>query len=296
MLGVGDDAAVITLASNHQLLVSTDTMISGVHFFEDMSPFDIAYRATIASLSDIVAMGGTPKWVTLSLTLPVLNEAWLASFSKGLKTVLDKYRVILVGGDTTKGALSVQLTAMGDIPKNQSVTRQGACVTDRIFINQPLGLPYLFVEKYPTIRDINDMPKIIYNSFCRPTLYSNWAPILRQFASAAIDISDGLQQDLGHILQKSQKGAILYEKHIPIHPLLHTEKPFDALDIGLSSGDEYALCFTIPECQYLSFKSVLKENKCRVYEIGEIVEGSEIYIQNEKNELRLSECKGYQHF
>lgn len=296
VFGVGDDAACLDVPLNHQLLVSTDTLVEGVHFLDSFSPYDIAYRAVMVNLSDIAAMGAKPAWISLALTLPYFDSDWLKSFAKGLHDALNLYEVALIGGDTTRGPLSLTFTIHGLVEKGKSVRRNGAKDKDKIYVSGPLGASVLAVL---TLSD-NSLPEpdktVIMDKLLHPVPRLDLQNILQQYASAAIDISDGLSADLNHICEQSKVGASLFESLIPIHPLVQKYKGEEALSLALSGGDDYELCFTIPPQNEDNFLKALHELNLKCYLIGVIDKQKNLRLIDKNDLTKPLEAKGYSHF
>ena len=205
-LGVGDDAAIFNLDSVYQLVTSTDTLLEGVHFFKDASPEDIAYKALAVNLSDIAAMGAIAKYFTLAITLPKLDEIWLKNFSLSLRETSKKYNVSLIGGDTTRGPLNITITMMGVVEKSKAIKRSGANNGDNIYISGEIGDAALCLKK---INEGEQPDKTEIVKLNRPIPRLNLGHALNGIASSCIDISDGLEQDLSHIIKASKVGAII---------------------------------------------------------------------------------------
>ena len=212
VLGIGDDAAVLELAAGEQLVVATDTLVEGVHFPVGLDAGHIAARTLLTNLSDLAAMGADPRWFTLALTLAEASETWLAGFSRGLSRVASRYRCALVGGDITRGSLTVTITVHGVVPCGQALTRCGASSGDSIFVTGTPGLGAaglrclsgeLAVEESEAVR------QRLVDKFLNPSPRLGTGRQLRGIASAVIDISDGLVADLGHICSRSAVGARL---------------------------------------------------------------------------------------
>ncbi|TPG64190.1 thiamine-phosphate kinase [Ewingella americana] len=249
-LGIGDDCALLTVAEKQLLAVSTDTLVEGIHFLKTIDPADLGYKALAVNLSDLAAMGADPAWVSLALTLPEVNTDWLEAFSDSLFEQLNYYGMQLIGGDTTRGPLSMTLTIQGLIPMDRALTRSGAGVGDWIFVTGSLGdsaaglailLDKLEVSS-PQYR------KTLLQRHLRPTPRILQGQALRDLATSAIDISDGLISDLQHVLTASGCGARLDLDALPLsESLLASVDKEQALKWALTGGEDYELCFTVPE-------------------------------------------------
>jgi len=296
IIGIGDDAACLAIPSGMQLLVSTDTLVAEVHFLNSWSPYDIAKRAVMVNVSDIAAMGGLPAWVSLALTMPDFDEVWLQQFSKGLDDALREFNIALIGGDTTRGPLSITLTIHGFVPAGKAVLRSGAKVYDKIYVSGELGAAGLAVS-FLKRDDIDSLDrKVVEKKLINPKPRTDLIEIIQNYATSAIDISDGLSADLNHICDLSNVGASLIANNIPIHPLV--KKHFDtlALDFVLSSGDDYELCFTVSPKDELAFLASLEKNKMTCYLIGTIESTKGLHVIGANGEVKEIKPRGYSHF
>ena len=288
-LGVGDDAAIFNLDPGHQLITSTDTLVEGIHFFKDASPIDIAYKSLAVNLSDIAAMGGVAKCYTLSLTLPKLDKDWLEQFSTSLKESSERFRVNLIGGDTTRGPLNITISMMGSIEINSSIKRSGARAGDDIYVTGSLGAAALCLKKINEGVKPSESELISLN---KPIPRLELGSALRNIASSCIDISDGLEQDLSHILKSSNVGAIIYSDKLPLdNSVSNYVKDSNDWSLPLCGGDDYELCFTAGKSKIKKIKELSEGLKVRVTRIG--------VINNQKG-LEIVGYNGpkssYQHF
>jgi thiamine-monophosphate kinase len=248
--GIGDDCALLSVPEKQSLAISTDTLVAGVHFLADIHPSDLAYKALAVNLSDLAAMGADPAWLTLALTLPVVDESWLASFSDSLFAQLDYYDMQLIGGDTTRGPLSMTLGIHGFVPQGRALRRSGAHIGDWIYVTGTLGdsaagLSLLLGQTELGNRTDRDT---LLQRHLRPVPRILQGQALRDLASAAIDISDGLLADLGHLLKASGCGARINLDTLPLSAaLMQNFTSEQALRWALSGGEDYELCFTVPE-------------------------------------------------
>ena len=242
-LGIGDDSALLRVPPYHELAVTTDTLVAGRHFPLQTEARNIGWKALAVSLSDLAAMGALARWVTLALTLSDNDPKWLQDFAAGFGALLQASRVSLVGGDTTRGLLSITVTAMGVLPAGQALRRSGAQTGDLICVTGTLGdaalaLRLLTVPDLPpSLRERLDCPQ--------PRLAAGLA--LREFAHAAIDLSDGLAGDLGHILEASGVGAVIEAENLPQSYAFSKLAPADGrLALQVQGGDDYELCACLP--------------------------------------------------
>ena len=297
-LGIGDDAAVLSIPENHQLVQSVDTLVAGVHFPLETSPQDIAYKALAVNLSDMAAMGAEPAWFALAITLPDDNEAWLKAFSESLFSLAKKYNVQLIGGDTTNGPLCISITINGFIPDGKALTRNKAQVTDKVYVSGVIGDAALALAAWQghcLLRE-NSTEKL-NEKLNRPQPQVELGLLLREYASACIDVSDGLIADLKHITDNSQVGAKIHFEKIPLSKELKLNLTDEALllPLVLSGGDDYELCFTIPEDKLIQFNEIIKEKSILVTCIGEIESQSGVRCLLNNKEIEL-QGMGYEHF
>ena len=294
ILGIGDDCAVFTVPANKQLAQSLDTLVAGVHFPHHCDPFLLGYRALAVNLSDLAAMGATPHSFKLGLTLPDANEQWLTRFSDGLSVLAQSADLALIGGDTTRGPLTITIQVQGLLPKGKALTRKGAQIGDKIYVSGFLGdaagaLDYVLEKKKN-----NQQPPVQYllKRYYQPTprlALGQW--LVRNGATAALDISDGLFGDLKHILAASGAGASLNLNAIPLSSaLLHLYGNKKALQYALGGGDDYELCFTWPSDKVLSLPPEVSDS---VTCIGKITENT-LSITTDSGEQLTAES--YHHF
>lgn len=249
ILGIGDDAALLAVPEGHELVVTTDTLVCGRHFPEEALPFDIGWKSLAVNLSDLAAMGAQARWVTLALTLPASDERFLREFAAGFFALADQAQVGLVGGDTTRGPLSITVTAMGVLPAGKALRRDGAQAGDDLYVSGTIGDAGLGLRIVldQLLDDISpEASAFALSRLHRPEPRLALGLALREVATAALDVSDGLAQDLGHILQASQLGAELYLEKLPRSAALAETDAALADILALTSGDDYELLFTAP--------------------------------------------------
>ncbi len=289
VLGVGDDAALFEIDADCQLVTSTDTLSEGVHFFEGALPGDIAYKSLAVNLSDIAAMGAQAKCFTLSLTLPKLDERWLQEFSGSLKEASEFFNVSLIGGDTTRGPLNITITILGAVEKSKAIKRSGANIGDDIYVSGSLGDAALCLKKInegsvPNTTELNKLNKPV------PRLKLGSA--LKNIASSCIDVSDGLEQDLSHILRASKVGAIIDSQSLPLSDIVREYiKTSQDWGLPLYGGDDYELCFTSDKSYQTEIKKLSESLKIRITKIGVINNSQTLEILGYEGS-----SKSYQHF
>jgi thiamine-monophosphate kinase len=249
VVGNGDDCAVIAPAAGMHLAVSTDTLVEGRHFLSTVDSARLGHKALAVNLSDLAACGAQPLAFTLALTLPRVDEAWVAGFAQGLLALADAHDCELIGGDTTAGPLAIGITVMGEVPAGQALLRSGAKPGDDLWVSGCPGLARLALEAFrgslvPSLSG-EDFDMARQAMEC-PVPRVALGLALRPLASAAIDVSDGLLGDLGHILRRSQVGATVVLDALPVHPVLSLRPVAQQHDCLLAGGDDYELVFTAP--------------------------------------------------
>jgi thiamine-monophosphate kinase len=294
VLGIGDDAAVVEVPAGYQQVVSIDTLIAGVHFPLETNPADIACKALAVNLSDLAAMAATPSWFLLSLSLPQTEPSWLEAFAGGLRQAAAEFELQLIGGDTCHGALSISLQVAGLVPAGEFVTRAGASSGDLVLVSGKLGAAGLGLAH---LQGSIDLPEALradcLRALNRPRPRLELSGFLRRFATAAIDISDGLQGDLGHILKASRCGARIDRAALPVMPWIEQQ---DLYHIALGAGDDYEICCTVPAKHRAEIDEWNRRHAhCRLSTIGEITE-SGFYLQVGDRITDLADAKGYRHF
>ena len=295
VLGIGDDAALLSVPNDHHLVVSTDTLNAGVHFPEDTAPENIGYKALAVNLSDLAAMGATPAWASLAISLPDTDVEWLEKFLDGFFELADAHSVQLIGGDTTQGPLSITVTIHGFVPVDKALRRDAAKPGDEIWVTGSIGDAAAGLAQWRA-RGLQSAK--LRHRLDRPTPRINVGVALRGIANAAIDISDGLLADLSHILVASKTGAEIEVCRVPMSkPLLdHFPDDRERYRLQLSGGDDYELCFTAPAHQSLAIEQALGECDVIGTVIGHIVEGPELKCYDEHGELFELREKGFEHF
>lgn len=296
LYGIGDDAACLHLPPGTDLLVSTDTLVSGVHFLPEWDPYDIACKAVMVNVSDMAAMAAEPCYVTLALTLPEIQQPWLEGFSKGLRDSLNRFNIDLIGGDTTHGPLSITLTIMGHAPHQQAIRRSGAKPGDIILVSGLLGAAALGVKSLGELTIPAHDKTELMRQLLHPNPRVDLIHLLRKYATSAIDVSDGLSADLNHLCIASGVGACLNKRDIPVHPLVNKYLSAQAVDLALTGGDDYELCFTVNSSQLGQLKDELHEINLECYPIGVIEELPGLRIITSNDQPEELKPVGYSHF
>lgn len=295
ILGIGDDCAILSPPAGQELLVSVDTLVAGVHFPESLSPAKIAGRCLAVNLSDLAAMGAVPSWFTLALTLPDANEKWLTDFSRGLFALAGQYGISLVGGDTTRGPLSITIQVQGYAPAGQALRRDGAMPGDLIYVSGSLGDAGGGLAL--ALAGNDDDSDFLLRRFVSPEPRLRLGQQLRGVASAAIDISDGLLADLGHILTRSQVGAELQAEQLPISAeLLAQVGPAQAQQLALGAGDDYELCFCVPADKVARLEAMAQTASVELSQVGVITKVAGLRVFDSIGQPVEAPQAGYQHF
>ncbi|GID06621.1 thiamine-phosphate kinase [Pseudomonas sp. 008] len=293
-LGIGDDCALLAIPPGEQLAISTDTLVAGVHFADPCDPFLLGQRSLAVAVSDLAAMGATPVAFTLALTLPTGTSDWLEAFARGLNLMAQNCRVALVGGDTTRGPLSLTMTVFGRVPTGLPLTRSGAQPGDLLCVGGDLGngagaLPLVLGQRTAEA------------AIADPLLAHYWSPqpqlalgqALRGKATAALDISDGLLADCGHIALASKVGIRVERSRLPLSKaLLAFLGQSGAEQAALSGGDDYVLAFTLPPAELPS----LLADGWPIHVLGQVVAGQGVILLDADGHDITPPIRGYQHF
>jgi thiamine-monophosphate kinase len=288
LLGPGDDCAIQRVGAGQDLVFSVDTLVEGVHFPEHYSPEHLGWRSLAVAASDLAAMGADPVCFTLAMTLPEANSDWLQGFSSGLSRASRQFGLTLAGGDTTRGPLALTLQVHGTVPTDGAIRRSGAKPGDLICVSGTLGnagaaLAILDL-KSPTAEQ-----EELLTHYHAPQPRLALGRALRGSASAAIDISDGLAADLGHLLEASGVGGTVDTGRLPLSDTLMALRT-DAADLALYAGDDYQLCVTIPNASLEGLPSAIRD---QLTVIGWVREGHGLVVDGRSG---LVQAGGYDHF
>jgi thiamine-monophosphate kinase len=295
--GIGDDAAVLDIPEGHELHVSVDSFVHGIHFFPNTSAYNIGYKSLAVNLSDIAAMGASPRWATLALTLPEINDEWLAGFARGFADLARKFGISLIGGDTTSGPLSVTIQIMGVAKKGSAVLRSGASPGDLVYVSACLGAASFASEALKHKVDDGAIPTHCLHRLHRPEPRVELGQHLNTLASAAIDISDGLEADLNHILLSSQVAAEVELVKLPVCTHLKKLENKNLLwQLALAAGDDYELCFTLSQENKAELERRCKDLDYPLSCIGSIVEGKGVRWLEEGGAEMKMDLQGFRHF
>ncbi len=298
VLGVGDDCALLAPTPGMQLAVTSDMLLEGRHFSPQDGPAGLGHKALAVNLSDLAAMGATPRWATLSIALPAADDGWLAAFTRGFFRIADQYGIELVGGDTTRGPLTCSVTAIGEVPPGLALRRDGARPGDEVWVSGTLGSAALALayRQGRLVMEQIDAAKVLPALYL-PTPRVELGVALRGIATSAIDISDGLLGDLGHILERSKVGASLNFTALPTHPVAHNYlHEAVARDCVLAGGDDYELCFTAPAGSTDAVLAAAATAGVAVTRIGRITDAPGLTVVDADGRPLPIERTGYDHF
>ncbi len=287
-LGIGDDAALVRVPAGQELALTTDTLVAGRHFPLDTHAGDIGWKSLAVSLSDLAAMGAVPAWFTLALTLPEPDTGWLRDFSAGLFELADQHGVELVGGDTTRGPLSITIQAHGLLPAGQALRRSGARAGDIVCVTGTLGDAALALVLGAAA------DAVLLQRLNRPMPRVSAGIVLRDLAHATIDISDGLAADLGHVLRASNMGAVIDVDSIPVSQSFNASaKAADRLRHLLAGGDDYELCVCLPSD---AINPAQKQLECLLTPVGQVTAAGGLVLKDAGGRILDQSYPGYDHF
>lgn len=293
-IGIGDDCAVLNFTAAARLALTTDTLVAGIHFFSDTDPTRLGHKALAVNLSDLAAMGARPRWALLALTLPENDPEWIAAFAQGFFRLAERHRVQLIGGDTTRGPLAITVHALGTVDGGPGVKRAGAKPGDAIYLTGSIGLAGLGLRIRQGAYLVPDEEAL--DRLEAPQPRTDFGIRLGEFASAGIDVSDGLAADLGHILEQSSVGAEVDWESLPLSAGVGRYVA-DSGDwqMPLVAGDDYELCFTASPAYAQAIASAADATATPVRRIGTIRTGSGLIIRRRGRPVELSRS-GYLHF
>lgn len=294
VLGVGDDAAIVECVTGQQLVVAIDTMVAGVHFVVGTDPRAIGHKLMAVNLSDLAAMGASPAWATLALTMLDADDAWLSAFADGMFALADQFGVALIGGDTTQGPLTLTLQIAGHVPRSGALLRSGAQPGDGIFVTGHVGDAALGLSVLQGELAAGDDDARLLERLHRPQPRVHAGIALRGAAHSAIDVSDGLCQDLGHVLSASNVGATIDLRLLPLSDAYRNQLQQVGYLPALSGGDDYELLFTLNEARY----GVLDQLGVTATRIGFIEAQPGLRIDGDADENITDALRqaGYRHF
>lgn len=293
--GIGDDAALLQPPAGQQLAITSDLLVSGIHFLPDVDPFSLGHKALAVNLSDLAAMGAEPAWFMLNLTLPKADARWLEPFCHGMFQLAKAHNVQLVGGDTSRGPLAIAIEAHGFVPADKALRRSGAKAGDGIYVTGTLGDAALALRSRLGGIHLSEQDlEVVAERLDRPTPRVREGMALQGVAHGAIDISDGLLADLGHILDLSRVGARIRLNKIPVSPVCRSHIKETGWDMVLANGDDYELCFTVPEKSIAMLEKL--QPACGFHRIGVIEVEPGLRIVDETGRPYQPRETGHNHF
>lgn len=288
----GDDCAVLRL-TGEDLAISTDTLVSGVHFPHKSDGALVAHRAFASCTSDLAAMGASPFAFLGALTLPQADDIWLQAFAERLASLADAEGMRLIGGDLTEGPLTVSLQVLGTLPPGRKLLRSGAGLDDLLCVTGSLGNARAGLE---LLRSGAPGPAPLLQAYAAPKARTSAGEALLAYATAAVDISDGLLADASHLARASALGLEIDLARLPLDPALRTAFPAEALDFALTGGDDYELCFTLPEERLAACQRALAAKGAEISHIGRMTSGDKLSLLNPPPGFQQPDVSGYIHF
>lgn len=308
-MGIGDDAAIISSPESKSICMSMDVLHEGVHFPASADPTSLGQRALAVNISDLAAMSAEPLCFTLGLSMPTVNEEWLRGFSAGLAELAKKYNCPLVGGDTTSGPLSIAIQVQGLVEKSEAAVRSGAKVGDFIYVTgelgngalalQAMGINVKFADDFsPELNALSDGDLSYLNrQFYTPEPRIEFALAAATLLTSAIDISDGLTGDIGHILRASGVGAEINVERLPYGAALQKScSREDCIAAALYGGDDYELCVTVPPSQAKELEAIAASQNLRLTKLGEITADKDFLLIHENGKREFAALQSYTHF
>ncbi|MBS0350277.1 MAG: thiamine-phosphate kinase [Proteobacteria bacterium] len=293
-LGVGDDAALISIPKGYELATSIDSLVEGTHFLPETAAGDLGHKSLAVSLSDLAAMGAEPAAVLLALTLPKIDPPWLHNFSEAFYHLANRYQVELIGGNITKGPLAVSTVTYGFVQANKAIRRSGAQPGDDIWVSGCFGDAALALA---VLKKHDPLPKELHDRFFRPEPRVDLGLALIDLAHSAIDVSDGLAADLSKILEASQVGAEILAEKVPVSKSLSSYcQQSQAVELALTGGEDYELCFTAASEFRSTIAGIANKLACRLQRIGTIHKQTGLKILDNAGRLIDLKTFGFEHF
>jgi len=298
ILAGGDDAALVAVTPGMELVVSTDMLVGGRHFLEDADAYGVGWKSLAVNLSDMAAMGAQPRWVTLSVALPRADERWIDSFMRGFLDLARKFDVDLIGGDTTRGPLNICVQILGEVPPGQALRRSGACPGDEVWVSGALGDAALALAHLRGELALEgEALERVCERLDRPSPRVALGKALRGLASSAIDVSDGLLADAGHIAERSGVQLTLHWPAVPLSAFARRIRDEPLLQrCALASGDDYELCFTAPPSRHADVSELAGRLGLPLTLIGTVDQGSGVTLVDATGRALALQEKGFDHF
>lgn len=296
-LGVGDDAALIPLNKNEFMAISMDTLNIGHHFNEDSDPYYLGWKSLAVNVSDIVSMGGQPRYALLSISLKEVDVNWIGKFTKGIKACAKKYNIEIIGGDTNKGSASISIAITGNVSSKNVLKRSGALPEDEIWVTDEIGYAALHFNQYSQLPKYkqsisNCLKKRSLEEFQKPQPPLEFVQEAKSMINSAIDLSDGLAGDLKHILNSSSVGAKIEINAIPMHKWFKENNQFE---LAMCGGEDYQILMTIQQKYHSKIQNLLKKYSLKGAMIGKITKDKKIEYTLNGKKIEVSK-KGFSHF
>jgi thiamine-monophosphate kinase len=298
ILAGGDDAALVAVAPGMELVVSTDMLVGGRHFFDDADAYGVGWKCLAVNLSDMAAMGGRPRWVTLSLALPQVDEAWISAFMRGFLDLANAFDVDLIGGDTTRGPLNICVQILGEVPAGHALLRSGAQPGDEVWVSAAVGdaalaLAHLRGELQLQPQELD----YVRARLDRPTPRVGLGNALRGRASSAIDISDGLLADAGHLAERSGVRLVIEWPAVPLSPVAQRYREHPLMQrCALAGGDDYELCFTASASGHADIVELAERLGLALTRVGRVEQGEGVATVDAAGHALTLQERGFDHF
>jgi thiamine-monophosphate kinase len=302
VLGVGDDAAIVRARRGMELVISADMLVSGRHFFPDADPAQLGHKSLAVNLSDMAAMGAAPRWATLSIALPRVDARWLKAFMDGFMRLARRHRVDLVGGDTTRGPLTICVQIIGEAPTGSALRRDGARAGDDIWVSGTLGDAALaLAARAGRIRLTAGERRQLERKLHAPAPRVALGAALRGVARSAIDVSDGFIADLGHVCERSGVAAVIKGPRIPLSPITKSKlNQIVTMNCVLSGGDDYELVFSAGRARRAAIARLARRQRIKLTRIGKVIrrrrKGPRVTVLDAAGWPVAVKSKGYEHF
>lgn len=295
--GIGDDCALLNPSDKKLIAVTTDTLVAGVHFPVDTPAKAIGHKSIAVNLSDLAAMGAEPSWISIAITMPEVDESWLADFSKGMFELAEYYNVQLIGGDTTQGPLSITITAQGLVPEEKALCRDGAQNGDYVFVTGDFGdagLALAAIQGKVRLNEVDFVRAKDKLDYPKPQVLVG--QLIRDYATSAIDVSDGLLADLQHICLQSSLGVNIDVDLIPMSDLLKDNlSATDAINLALTAGDDYQLIFTVSATNKVGIEMAMEHANVNFTCIGQMNTSGDVILTRGKDIFEVTKV-GFEHF
>jgi len=298
ILAGGDDAALVAVAPGMELVVSTDMLVGGRHFFDDADAYGVGWKSLAVNLSDMAAMGARARWVTLSLALPQVDEAWISAFMRGFLDLANAFDVDLIGGDTTRGPLNICVQILGEVPAGDALLRSGARPGDEVWVSGAVGdaalaLAHLRGELQLQPQEL----EYVRARLDRPTPRVGLGNALRGRASSAIDISDGLLADAGHLAESSGARLVIEWPAVPLSPVAQRYREHPLMQrCALAGGDDYELCFTAPASSHADIVELAGRLGLALTRVGRVEQGTGVAAVDAAGQALTLQERGFDHF